>query len=196
MKAGTVPPEFREVLKLIAEAARRMKADGAAEPILLGGAAVEIYTQGRIVSRDFDLAVPDQKRLENELEKLGFIRTGAMRGLWHPGHKYGIEVVAGAPFDGNYQASRNMVLQTDSGPVILLSVEDLIADRVGQFDATPYGDQERLTQAIYLYTGARGLDRLYLDRRIREEAHGRTLEWFIKEVEKRIQADSEQEREP
>lgn len=180
-----LPKEFQDGLRLIAEASRRMRQDGVAEPILVGGAVAEIYTQGLILSRDFDIAVPDQARLEAELLKLGFVRderSGSHRGLWHPGLKLGLEVVARVPFEGQYKANNNTAFETGNGPVILISVEDIIADRIAQFDATPRGDESRLKQAIYLYTGATNLDLLYLDQRIRHEAPGRALDWFQKEV--------------
>jgi hypothetical protein len=195
MASEEMPNRFLEALELIGEASRRMRDAGATPPVIVGGAAVEVYTKGKILSRDFDLAVPNQKLMEAELERVGFERTGAMRGLWHPVLKYGVEVVAGTPFKGNYDAQRNMIYKTSGGPVILLSLEDLIADRLGQFDATPYGDQERLTQAIVLYAGAPNVDRVYLGKRILEEAHGRTLEWFEEEVEKRRRPDRGKEHE-
>jgi hypothetical protein len=192
-RRNDLPKEFQEGLRLIAEASRRMKRDGVAEPILVGGAVAEIYTHGLILSRDFDVTVPDQGRLEAELLALGFVRddrSGSHRGLWHPKLKLGLEVVARVPFEGQYQAENNMTFETGNGPVILISVEDLIADRIAQFDADPRGDEERLMQAVYLYTGATDLDLLYLDRRIRREAHGRTLDWFVNEVEARARAKS------
>lgn len=97
-------------------------------------------------------------------------------------------MVARIPFEGQYRPENNIAFETGNGPVILISVEDLIADRIAQFDADPRGDNARLMQAIYLYTGATDLDLLYLDRRIRREAHGRTLEWFVKEVEAHTRA--------
>jgi hypothetical protein len=47
-------PAFREALTLFATAIQRMQARGMEAPILVGGAAVELFTGGRITSGDFD----------------------------------------------------------------------------------------------------------------------------------------------
>lgn len=45
-------PEFLEALTLFAEAVERMASKDVSGPILVGGAAVELYTGGFIVSGD------------------------------------------------------------------------------------------------------------------------------------------------
>ena len=116
------------------------------EPVLVGGAAVEAYTGGAIASRDFDLTVVDQEKFEVELIKLGFERdnrSGSHRGLWHPKYGYGLEVVADVPFEGKSDSNSRVRYDTGLGSITIVSVEDLIADRVAQFDAVPRGDQSR-----------------------------------------------------
>jgi hypothetical protein len=181
-----LPAGFSEVLKLIAEAGRRLRAEGSGEPVLVGGAAVEIYTGGAIASRDFDLTVVDQEKLEAELIELGFERdnrSGSQRGLWHPKYGYGLEVVADVPFEGKSDAKSRVRYDTGLGSIVIVAVEDLIADRIAQFDSVPRGDQSRLNQAIALYVGAERINEPYLSRRIKEEAHGRDLDWFLKQVQ-------------
>ena len=56
------------------------------------------------------------------------------------------------------------------GKVAILSVEDLIADRVGQFASGTARD--RIDQARTLFQLHSTLDRVYLERRIREETMG------------------------
>ncbi len=177
-----------------------MAAIGAAEPIIVGGAAVEIYTLSAIHSGDVDIAVPDQRLLEDELLNLGFVRdtrSGSHRGLYHPAYRYGLEVVARTPMEGRPRRDFVTKYRTRSGYVFLISIEDLIADRVAQYDAPPRGDQPRLRQAIALYVAAPRIDRQYLGRRIAEEAPRRTLAWFLKEVAKatrRAQGSKAKER--
>ena len=48
-------------------------------------------------------------------------------------------------------------------------VEDLIADRMGQFNSTPAGTPEMLAQAVKLYQLAETLDETYLNSRILAE---------------------------
>lgn len=186
-KPAALKPAFRAVLRLVAKASKRMKAAGAMEPIIVGGAAVEVYTAGAILSGDIDIAIPDQELFEEELLTLGFVRdtrSGSHRGLYHPVHGYGLEMVARTPMDGKPRRDSYARYRTSSGDVLIISLEDLIADRIAQFDATPRGDRSRLVQAISLYAGAESIDKAYLAKRIGEEANGRTLAWFIKEVEK------------
>ena len=63
-----------------------------------------------------------------------------------------------------------LVENTGAGAFVLISVEDLIADRVGQFASGSAPD--RLQQARTLFRLQTAVDRPYLDRRIREETAG------------------------
>lgn len=60
-----------------------------------------------------------------------------------------------------------MVEIGEHGAVAVISVEDLIADRTGQYASGPA--DEMLDQAKALFKLSQGLDRDYMDRRIREE---------------------------
>lgn len=63
-----------------------------------------------------------------------------------------------------------LVENTGAGAFVMISVEDLIADRVGQFASGAAPD--RLEQARALFGLQTSLDRAYLERRIREESMG------------------------
>jgi len=54
----------------------------------------------------------------------------------------------------------------------VVSVEDLIADRMGQFASTPEGVKAMLDQATKLYEFAQHIDEANLDTRIRTETLG------------------------
>lgn len=83
--------------------------------------------------------------------------------------RLGFEVVADFPMDGGYDRKTLMLIEnfTDEGAFVLLSVEDLIADRMGQYASGTA--QDRLQQAQTLHRLHPSLDKVYLDRRIREE---------------------------
>ena len=51
-------------------------------------------------------------------------------------------------------------------------IEDLIADRLGQYVSTPSRVPEMLDQAVKLFKFADSLDETYLDKRIREDTCG------------------------
>jgi hypothetical protein len=82
-------------------AIQRLEAKGFSSPILVGGAAVELYTAGRVVSGDSDFVSPWQKEFFAELRLLGFEQPKDVgwltRSLWHPGLRFGVQV---ATFDG------------------------------------------------------------------------------------------------
>lgn len=186
-------PEFIAVLEIIAKATKKMHDEGASEPILVGGAAVEVYTQGAFPSGDFDIAVIRQKEFEGILMSLGFERDSRPhaleRGLYHPKYGYGLEVVAEDPMDGNAPRARANRVEGTEGYVNLVSIEDLIADRVSQYESAPNHMQSRLVQAMALYdlANGKGLDQIYLDKRIREETHKLTLDWLKKELHNNAQ---------
>jgi hypothetical protein len=52
---ATYRPEIVEALNLLAAAFNDVVAAGYARPVLVGGAAVEFYTGGAVVSGDFDV---------------------------------------------------------------------------------------------------------------------------------------------
>jgi hypothetical protein len=84
-----------------------------------------------------------------------------------------VQVVSGRLMDGRADPTRNTVtrIPDDTGPAfVVISIEDLIADRLGQDVAHhPKGRPEMRAQAVRLFQLAPGLDRDYLDKRIREE---------------------------
>jgi hypothetical protein len=168
-------PEFEAALRLFARASEAMHARGFPRPILVGGAAAEFYTQSAITTGDFDLCTFRQPELEEELRKLGFVRpsgTGQMlRGWIHPDLKLGFEVVADTPMDGAFDRDTLVLVEnTGAGAFVVISVEDLIADRVGQYASGSAPD--RLEQARALFRLQPEVDRAYLERRIREESMG------------------------
>jgi hypothetical protein len=168
-------PEFEAALRTLARISRAMDDAGYRPPILVGGAAVEIYSQGTLNTGDFDLSCGRQDILEAVMQEHGFVRpTGAgvaTRGWIHPDLKLGFECVTDTLLDG--MASRDMVQDisfSPDGTVELLAPEDIIADRMGQYEsgAAP----EMLGQARALFTLCEGLDMHYMERRIFEETAG------------------------
>jgi hypothetical protein len=59
--------------------------------------------------------------------------------------------------------------------LLLPSIEDMIADRLGQYPAGSASDTSRLEQARVLFQLADGLDITYLSKRIRDEGGDLTL---------------------
>lgn len=100
-----------------------------------------------------------------------------LRGLHHPELGIGVEVVSGQLFDGASDKARIRVVMLGGNAIRLPPVEDMIADRMGQFAAPDRRDESMLRQAIVLYQIAREnledpVDEEYLDARIRHETLG------------------------
>jgi hypothetical protein len=172
-------PQFREALELLAAATESLIAKGYAPPILVGGAAVEIYTGGAVTSGDFDFVSPWRDEFFAELRAVGFKapdRPGWLKwALLHPDLDFGVQVVSKPLMDGKADTNRIMLVDltaedaAKSLKLFLISVEDLIADRVSQALAGRNIEESMQNQAIMLYRLTETLDRTYLDRRIGEE---------------------------
>lgn len=168
-------PEFEGALRLFARASALVVRQGLPAPILVGGGAVELFSASSMMTGDFDISTVSQKAFEEALEALGFVKpTGpgsATRGWIHPGLKLGFEVVSSTLLDG--LADRERVIQIDLGPdgvAAVMSVEDIIADRMGQFASGTAPEMRE--QAVRLLVLHSGIDRAYLDRRVKEETAG------------------------
>lgn len=67
-------PEFEAALRLLARISLAMDTQGQRPPVLVGGAAVELYTRGAINTGDFDLSCGRQDLLEQLMRQSGFVR--------------------------------------------------------------------------------------------------------------------------
>ena len=165
-------PEFEAALILFAEVSDAVEQAGFAPPILVGGAAVELYSGSMIATGDFDVVTARQDVLERILQQHGFVRPAGhgklTRGWIHPDLKLGFEVVGSTLLDGKADRDRVRLIDVAGGEhFAVIAVEDLIADRMGQYHsgAAP----EMLGQAVALFRLYQGDDISYLERRIREE---------------------------
>jgi hypothetical protein len=167
-------PEFVEALRLLGSAMEEVTAANQQCPVLVGGAALQLWTTGRYVSGDFDLVGVDPRPMEEALVKRGFRREDRRghlkRGLYHPTLDIGVEFVSGRLFDGNADLDHLRLVTVGPGSrVLVIPVEDVIADRLGQYASHPRSSRAMLRQAIQAWLLAPEIDRDYLDRRIKTE---------------------------
>jgi hypothetical protein len=166
-------PQFEAALRLFARISEAMAERGFERPILVGGAAAEFYSKSAISTGDFDLCTPREDALNDAMRCAGFVRPSGigqkLKGWVHPDLALGFEVVARIPLDGNFDRATLVMVDgfCDEGAFVVVSVEDLIADRLGQFASGTAAD--RLEQARKLFALHPSLDLDYLERRIREE---------------------------
>ncbi len=177
MNADGFSSEFLAALRLLGSAMEEVAAAGFPRPILVGGAALQLWTTGLYVSGDFDLLAVDPAPMEAALIARGFRREDRrgrlLRGLYHPGLTMGVEFISGQLFDGLADVTRlRLVVVGPEARVTVIPVEDVIADRLGQYQAHPAGSRALLDQAGLAWSLASDIDRAYLDRRIRAETAG------------------------
>ena len=165
-------PEFEKALRVFASVSEAVEAAGFAPPVLVGGAAVELYSLSGIATGDFDVVTAREDIFEQALLQHGFVRptgTGVLQRGWvHPDLGLGFEIVGSSVLDGLADRDRfQLVSIADGNRFVAISVEDLIADRMGQYasGAAP----EMLEQARTLFSLYQDADLTYMERRIREE---------------------------
>ena len=174
-------PQFDAALAVLADVSDVVAAQGFLRPVLVGGAAAELYSGSAISTGDFDLVSARQDVIEAALQAHGFVKPRGpgllTRGWVHPDLALGFEIVADTLMDGHTDRDRIRLFSIESGKKLaVIPIEDLIADRVAQFHSGTA--PEMLEQARLLASLAEHLDEDYLERRIRQETggeHGRTI---------------------
>ncbi|MGQ0677506.1 MAG: hypothetical protein ACT4N4_15660 [Rhodospirillales bacterium] len=167
---------FKKALALVAAAVDLMTKRGLEPPVLVGGAAVELYTSGAVFTGDFDFVTPHQRELEAAFQEYGFERIHEpgylTRGLIHRKLGFGVQVVSGALMDGHADRSKVRVFIVEGRKLSVIAIEDLIADRLGQAYSDPNPRKDMLDQSVKLYKLADAIDKDYLEKRIRQETSG------------------------
>jgi len=169
-----LPDDYIELLDVLAKAFAIYEAKTGIWPVLVGGAAAAIQTDGAFMSGDFDVIAGSDDAFDAALKSVGFKvdeRLGRLEGgYYHPNFlRYGVEQVSGPLFDGRSDHDRLVRLVAKDGSIVLPSIEDLIADRLGQYAVASVSDDSRLLQAKAMLRMAKEIDRHYLARRIVEE---------------------------
>lgn len=95
-----------------------------AEPVLVGGAAVELYTGGGYVTGDLDLVGFVPRDVAAALREAGFTRRG--RHWLHEAGQVFVEFPGEALREGEQRAR----LRVGDHVVVVVSIEDAIADRL------------------------------------------------------------------
>lgn len=169
-----IPADQLAVMEMLGRAFVDYEKQTGARAILVGGAAVSIFTDGAYLSGDFDIVAAADTALDRSLTKAGFVREDRpryLKGGWYsPSYPaYGVEAVSGAYFDGRADVARLKLVSIGPDSTLTVApVEDMIADRLGQFAAAPH-DRGPLRQAKLLYRLSDALDLDYLTKRVRDE---------------------------
>lgn len=163
-KVAAVEDPFRRsllTLAIVSEVAR----DLSAEPILVGGGALEWYTLGGYNTRDLDLVCDARDTFREVLEILGFSRRVGERHWYHRELDVAIEV-PGERLAGSLE--RTALIRVNGYELRVIGVEDLILARLR--GAVHWQAKDDLAWAARLLAlhGER-IDREYLERTAAEE---------------------------
>jgi len=151
-----LPDDFLHALVLIGRAAARYRAETGRQVVIVRGAAVSFYTQGVILSGDIDMvadiAFSAAMRAEGFAPDATPERLATATTYLHPDvPRIGFQLVSGALFDGSTDRTRLQPVSLGGGAEVTLPpVEDMIADRLGQFAASNGLSQEMRQQAALL----------------------------------------------
>lgn len=191
-----IPEDLRRIDQLVRAAALVVRAmeERGLFPVVVGGSAVAIYTEGSEATEDIDLVVEGRHLALDVLAAPGF-RRGASAGVWwYPRLHIPIEipdtVLAGDPH-------RVLDVALESGlRVHVIGLDDLILDRMDQAAAqrSPTGDARR--QALLLMaTYWEDLDQHYIREQARRRSTGDDCERFLAEAA-RLRAEIAKEHPP
>lgn len=153
---------------------------------IVGGAAVQFYTQADYVTNDLDAVLSGDSTADIEavLGGLGFKRATTYRHFEHPLFNFVVEFPPSPVAVGNRHISQVALIQTNLGPVRIIRIEDLIMDRI--IAGTEWRSQESLDQARLLWIKhQKNIDSSYLTEFAKQEGYLADLRKVTKPVKKR-----------
>lgn len=170
-------PVKRKAL-FIALFSREVVRRGGKQPIIVGGQAVEIYTQGSYTTGDIDIKA-SREITEAILTDWGFVRAG------RPWINKELDIYVdwlGSSLEEGEAAERraSIIKVTDQLDIRVISIEDLVIDRLGAFKW--WGDTDSLMWAkvlIEVKKAIDGLDKAYLIERAKETNLSDILEGIL-----------------
>ena len=120
-------PEFGAALRAFARVSERLVRLGLSAPVLVGGAAVELYSSSSVATGDLDISTPWQTEFEAALQAERFVRPSgpgqATRGWVHPDLGLGFEVVSDTLLDGKADCDRLRLIDFgDDGKIAVIAV--------------------------------------------------------------------------
>jgi hypothetical protein len=164
------PDRLRRRLSALGALTARLEPHGI-EPILVGGCAMEVYTDGGYATADVDLALPAGPEVDRAFDDLGFQKRGR---FWvRPELDLYFEAPAPAGLPG--ETAPRTELDIDGLRVVVLGVEDLLIDRLRAWVHWKSEEDGRWTRRLAaLY--AEKLDWEYLRSRASNEGERQALQ--------------------
>jgi len=150
-------------------------------PVLVGGGALEFYTQGNYMTLDIDLVVPGRDAIKSVIEMFGFSRSPGEKSWYSEELQLSVEVpddtLAGS-------MERIVAVEVEEGlTVYIIGVEDLIIDRLNAYKWwNSLNDGQWATAVVYIHYD--DIDFKYLRQRAGEEGVLDELEEVLSQTEK------------
>ncbi|MCX7793859.1 MAG: hypothetical protein N2257_05590 [Thermodesulfovibrionales bacterium] len=153
----------------IAILSEEIKKRGGSPPILVGGMALELYTQGSYTTGDIDIKAPKEP-LEEILQEWGFTKKG--RVWFNEILDIYIDWLGGSLDEGPEAEERaNKIIVGEGLEIKIISIEDLIIDRLNAYKW--WNDEDSLLWVKVLLKVKEAMgetpDKDYLKRRAKEE---------------------------
>lgn len=148
---------------------------------VVGGAAVQFYTQSGYVTKDVDAVLIGDTTaiIEMVMSGLGFKRAPTYRHFEHPLFGFVVEFPPEPIAVGNRGLYQFAEVKTNYGPVRILRVEDLIMDRITA--GIEWRSERHLAQARLLWLNNRAdIDLKYLRNFAKEEGYDDVLRKIMK----------------
>lgn len=158
---------------------KEIKARGGTPPILVGGIALEIYTQGSYTTGDIDLKA-DKAILEKILTEWNFVKKG--RTLFNEEFDIYIDWLGSSLDEGEEAEKRvNTIIVAEDLEIRVISIEDLMIDRLNAYKWWKDEDSLLWVNVLLKIKEAIGekVDRNYLMKRSQEERLEDIIEDFI-----------------
>ncbi|MBI4211011.1 MAG: hypothetical protein HY540_00090 [Deltaproteobacteria bacterium] len=157
---------------VIAQALREIGQD----PVLVGGAAVEFYTEGNYATKDIDMVTFGSKELVDVMQQLGFEKHG--KDYLHEVFRIYIEF----PSDCLGPEEKKDEIDVNGSALNIISLEDLVIDRLCAYK---FWKSEKDGVAALLLLESGNMDVQRLENRSRAEDVFDALTW-IREVYEEI----------
>lgn len=150
---------------------KEIVASGGKKPIIVGGEAVEIYTQGSYTTGDIDIKTSPET-MEEILKKWGFEKAEGSRKIWFNEELDIYLDWQGVGLDEGPEAEKrvNSVRISEDTDVLIISFEDLITDRLCAAKFWKDTDSEMWARALLEIARETGkIDIVYLQKRAEKE---------------------------
>lgn len=149
--------------------------------IIVGGAAVQFYTQATYTTKDLDVILRGDTTdiIERIMGRVGFKRTTTYRHFEHPLFRFVVEFPPSPIEVGNRCITEVNTIQTNFGVVKIISVEDIIMDRI--IAGVEWKSERSLSQAKLLWKKNKDIiDKKYLKKFAKEEGYEKVLNEIMK----------------